>query len=87
MKWSEANGRLEFLFFASSPQVELMQWYPDILLMDSTYKTSPYGRHFSNEFFFFFAFSLENQNTSIPGQLNNSTILSENGIFVCRTSS
>jgi hypothetical protein len=61
VKWSEANGHLEFLFFASSPQVELMQWYPDILLMDSTYKTNPYGMpllHFGgtspmNSFFFF----------------------------------
>jgi hypothetical protein len=34
VKWSEANGRLEILFFASSLQVELMRCYPDILVID-----------------------------------------------------
>ena len=42
VKWSEANGRLENLFFASSLQVELMRCFPDILVMDSTYKTNRY---------------------------------------------
>jgi hypothetical protein len=96
VKWSEANGRLEILFFASSLQVELMRCFPDILVMDSTYKTNRYRMpllHFGGtspmNFLFpaHFAFLLENQKASIPGRLNSSILLSENKIFVCRTSS
>ena len=93
VKWSEANGCLENSFFASFLQVELMRCYPDILVMDSTYKTNRYrmplfyfgGTSPMNSFFArAFCFLVGESETSIPGRLNNSILLSENKIFVYR---
>jgi hypothetical protein len=50
VQWTEINGRLQSLFFASRDQVELMRCYPDLVLIDATYKTNRYKMpllHFS----------------------------------------
>jgi MULE transposase domain len=36
------DGRLQSLFFASQNQVELMRFYPDLVLIDATYKSNRY---------------------------------------------
>lgn len=42
VKWKEIDGRLQSLFFASQNQVELMRSYPDLVLIDATYKSNRY---------------------------------------------
>ena len=42
-QYMQVDGRLRSLFFASQEQVELMRYYPDIVLMDSTYKSNRYN--------------------------------------------
>jgi MULE transposase-like protein len=41
--WQEIDGRLTALFFASVNQIELMRCFPDVILLDATYKTNRYG--------------------------------------------
>jgi hypothetical protein len=50
VKWAEIGGRLQSLFFASQDQIKLMRSYPDLVLIDATYKTNRYNMpllHFS----------------------------------------
>jgi hypothetical protein len=42
-QYTLVDGRLRSLFFASQEQVELMRCYPDVVLIDSTYKTNRYN--------------------------------------------
>jgi hypothetical protein len=42
-QYTQVDGRLRSLFFASQEQVELARCYLDIVLMDSTYKSNRYN--------------------------------------------
>ena len=42
-QYTQVDGRLRSLFFASQEQVELARCYPDIVLVDSTYKSNRYN--------------------------------------------